>query len=204
VVTARVTLRAPDRSTLIPLGVVANRTAIWVWGEAAAQRIDPRTNRVTTAIAAAGDNVRAFAATDTQAWALTLLGHMVRFDAHTGRRLSSVPTTALTRPQRPVVLPNALLIDRQDGTIAAIDLLTGHAAPLDQERCSATPASPTGDCGSSPPPPPSRTTTHQLDPDNGRAITRIALPVSDAETITATSNELLATTSDGEVAAIRP
>jgi streptogramin lyase len=205
-VTARVTLRAPDRSTLIPLGVVANQREIWVWGEAGAQRIDPRTNRVTTAISVAGDSVRAFAATDTQAWAVTLLGRMVRFDARTGRRLSSASTTPLGRPQRPVVLPHALLVDHEDGSIAALDLLTGR------ERWTARPGTRLLDAGladgrlwilTADPAEP-HDDLHELDPETGRVLTRIALPVGDAETVIASATGLLVTTSNGEVAVVRP
>jgi sugar lactone lactonase YvrE len=199
-IAARITLRAPNGSTLIPLGLTVTSSAVWVWGEGGAQRIDPDTNRITTAIRVPGGRIKGFAAGETEAWAATDIGDLVRFDADTGKRLSTAPFVALDRPQQPVVLPDALLLDRQDGTIAAIDGTTGAtrwtARPgtalrgatfadarlwlLDTEALLA------------------------IDHGNGRIIARIPLPATDPLGVAAINSALLVTTSDGHVIVVRP
>ena len=86
-ITAQITLRAPNSSTLIPVGLAVTAGAVWVWGEGGAHRVDPDTNHITTAVRVPGERIKGFAADQAEAWAITDLGDLVRFDAHTGKRL---------------------------------------------------------------------------------------------------------------------
>jgi hypothetical protein len=202
---ASLTLRAPDHSTLVPLGVITSPGAIWVWGAAGAQKIDPRFNRVTDAVTVRGDSVRGFAATGTTAWAVTETGRLVRFDARTGARLSTTSTTAFDRPKKLVLLPQALVVDREDGSIAKLDATTGRT------RWTAHPGSALRDATMADgrlwiltaDPTQPHDELQALDPNTGRTTARIALPTADSQAIASAGSKLLITTQSGKVLVLR-
>ena len=125
-VTTRVALRSPDGEPFIPFGVIAGAGRVWVWGPAGALRIDPATGRPQGMIAVPGNTVIGFAASERDAWATTVLGRLLRFDAATGARIGSGPSEPLDAPFDLVVAPGALTMGDQHGAVIGLDPGTGH------------------------------------------------------------------------------
>jgi hypothetical protein len=201
-IVARVTLRAPDHSTIVPVGVVALPDAVWVWGSAGAQRIDPATNRVSSSIRVEGDSIRGFAADDAHVWVATELGRLVRFDARSGARLNSVPVTAGLRELVPV--GDTLVVDRQDGVLVGLDATTGRTRWTTHLGSGVRDATVTGGrlwiltADSAGP----NDRLVALDPDTGRIHDQVALPTNQGEALASLGPTLLATTSTGQVIVI--
>lgn len=199
-IAGRIELRAPDGSTLIPTGLFATPGAIWVWGENGAQRIDPATNGITAAVHVPGGRIKAFTANENEAWASTDLGDLVRFNARTGKRLSTVVALSLFRPEQPIALPGALLIDRQDGSIAAIDGTTGvtrWTAHLGTGTRGATFAN--GRLWLL-----STEALVLVDTYRHQIVERLKFPQADPIAVAAVGSTLLVTTSNGDVIAVEP
>jgi putative pyrroloquinoline-quinone binding quinoprotein len=146
----RIRLRAPNGLTVVPVGIIARRNEIWVWGEAGAQRIAPGGHRVSVGVTVPGDTVMAFTATDTRVSVLTQFGRLVTFDSRTGNRLGNVAVAPPLYNERLISIGGAIVIDNEDGSIASIDPIDGRtrwSARLGREpttRC--WPAAASGSC----------------------------------------------------------
>jgi hypothetical protein len=205
-ITGSVTPRLSGGATLAPLGLVARPGAIWVWGAGGALRIDPGTLRVTREITAPGDSLMGFTATDTDAFAVTVRGRFLGFDAGSGERTLSRPTRSPTRALTLIALPGAVVRDEQNGSFASLDARTGRtlwtASPGESVRdgtltagrlwiVAADPASP-------------HDALLGFDPGTGRIVARIALPVTDTRAVAAAGDTLLLTTQSGAILRLSP
>ena len=123
---ARVPIRVPGGRPILPFGVEATAGGVWVWGQTAALRIDPHTNRVTQAIRMPNDPIKGFAIDGGDIWIATEGQRLLRFDARTGARTARFPGRPLTQPTSLVVLPHAVVIDGENGTLYARDRATGR------------------------------------------------------------------------------
>ncbi len=205
-VVARVVLRAPDGSTLRPVDMVAVAGALWVWGEGGAQRIDPSRNRVAAAIRIPGEKVMGFAATGHRVSVTTDFGQVVAFDAGSGDRLGASPLTAPLSREDLVPIGDDVVVYRRGGALVSTDPVTWRdrwavhvgSQPRDVTmtggRLWVLLAEPGG----------RRSELRALDPGTGRVVTRIALPVDDAHTITPAGVAPLVTTQSGDLVAVRP
>jgi outer membrane protein assembly factor BamB len=124
-VTARIAVRAPGRRPLVPFGVVATGSDLWVWGRQGALLVDTARNRVARAITIRGDAVHGFAATASTAWLATQDGRLVRYDVRTGRKteLAAVPPRGALDGL--VAIDGRLALDGASGTLLGLDAATG-------------------------------------------------------------------------------
>jgi outer membrane protein assembly factor BamB len=200
-VMARVSLRAPDGSTIRPVDVVAVPGAVWAWGETGALRIDPATDRVTAAIKVPGEAIKGFAATDTRMSVVTDMGRLVSFDARTGARLASFPVSAPTFGDKLVAIGDAVVVGAEHGSIASIDAGSGRTRW-------------TAHLGSQPRdltltggrlwilmsnPAAHRDEVLALDPGTGHVVVRVALPGTDARSLAPNGTAPLITTDSGDI-----
>lgn len=199
-VTARVTLRAPDGATLTASGIIAGRRALWVWGAAGAQRVDPAEGRVSAVVKVPNDQLKGVTATDTRLYVVTELGRLVTFDARTGARLASILVPAPTYEETLVAAGDAIVIDRQDGAIASIDPMSGRthwSARLGRQPEDLAIAGGrlwvllTGDAH--------HDLLLALDPATGRTTIRLVLPTSRARGLAGARAAPLITTTGGGV-----
>jgi PQQ-like domain len=124
-VRARIPLGAPDRPVL-GFGVQAVGREVWVWGPRDILRVAERAGRITSRIAVAERHgeLTGLAAGRRRVVAGTADGHLLRFDARTGRR------TATLRFPDPSPSPRALsagrLVVTTPGTVGAVDVADGR------------------------------------------------------------------------------
>lgn len=203
-VAARIKLRAPDRSTVRPVDLIVRPDAVWVWGQTEAQRIDPSNNRITRVLKVPDETFAGVVATDAWVSALTNLGRLVTFDAHTGARLGAADVPiASGYGQKLLAIGGAVIVDLQNGTIASIDPTTGHyrwTARVESARDLAATPRRLWILSSTP----GRDQLSGLDPETGRTVARITLPAGEVDAITTAGNTILATTEQGSVISVRP
>jgi outer membrane protein assembly factor BamB len=127
-VRARIALTTASGAPVLGFGVQAADRAVWVWGPHDILRVDPRAARVTAHIATGADHgeLTGFAAGGGQLVAGTADGHLLRFDARTGRR-SGVVRFALLRPVPKALLDGRLLFTAA-GLVGVADAVTGELA----------------------------------------------------------------------------
>jgi len=205
-ITGGMTPRLSGGATLAPLGVVARPGAVWVWGAGGALRIDPSSLRVTREITAPGDSLMGFTATDTDAFAVTVLGRFLGFDAQSGERTLSRPTRSPARTLALIALPNAVVRDEQDGSFASLDARTGRtlwtASPGAAVRDGTFAAGRLWIVTADPTSP--HDTLLGFDPRTGRNVARIGLPATDTRAVAAAGRTLLLTTQSGVILRLRP
>ena len=204
-ITARILLRAPDRSTLRPAGVIAQPHVVWVWGQGGVQRIDPVTDRVTTPLEVPDGSLKGFVATPTRVSAATELGRLVSFDARTGAREGTIPIPAPFLSQKLVAVGDSVIVEGEQGSIASVDPISGRrrwtarlgSRPRDLtligDRLWVLIAS--GSAG--------RDQLVALDPRTGRVVAHVALPGVDAQAITSDGSTPMVTTADGHLLVVR-
>jgi hypothetical protein len=205
-VTARIPLDAPGGPPIMPIGVVTASDQIWVWGQAGALRVDPRTNRVTQAIRVPGDNIKAFAAGGGNAWVVAELGRLLRFDVRTGRREAARRVAPVTTPFPLLALPGALIVHESSGVVAARDPGTGRAlwkvrmpggmraAVVAGGRVWILTTSDTRPADD----------LVALDPATGRTVERISLPTSGGIAVAVVGSSLWVTDASGAVDIVHP
>ena len=203
---ARVPVRVPGGRPILPFGVETGRDAVWVWGQTAAVRIDPHTNRVTGAIRLPNDRIKGFAPDGGDVWLATDGKRLLRYDVATGRRTASFPGRPLMMPIELVVLPHAIVINGGNGTLYARDRRNGRTvwtAPLPSHLRSAVTV---GNrlwilTGSATKPVDELVA---LDPGTGRAVSRIALPTGGGVALQAVGSDLWVTDQNGDVHIVHP
>ena len=205
-VSARVSLRAPDGSTIRPVDVVALPGAVWVWGETGALRIDPATDRVTAAIKVPGEAIKGFAATDTRVSVVTDMGELVSFDARTGSRLAAHPVSAPTFGEKLVAIGDAVVVRGEHGTIASMDPATGNTrwtAHLGSQPRDITLTG--GRLWILMSNPGAHGEVLALDPGTGRVVVRVVLPgTNDARSLSPAGTAPLITTDSGDIVVLTP
>jgi streptogramin lyase len=206
-VTARIPLRTPAGQPFAGDEVLAARDAVWVGGLHGALRIDPRTDRVTEAIALPGDYVSSdFALWRGGLWALTADGRLLRFDPSTGAKLSEV-RLALPPATRGLQTAGDALITTVSGGLgglARIDPYSGRVLwsrrlgqSLDTYRTEAGGLIWARSSGRV------RDRLHALDPDTGRVLTSLELHDFSGAGIAAVDDELWLSTVGGGVVVLR-
>jgi outer membrane protein assembly factor BamB len=190
----------------MPFGIEATDDAVWVWGQTAALRFDPHSNRVTRAIKSPDDKIKGFAIDGDGIWIATEGARLLRFDARTGERTASFAGRPLNVPVQVIVLDRSIVIDGGHGTLYARDRDTGRAVWEAQLRSRARAAVVVGDrlwiLTSSTTEPTDELVA--LDPDSGRAVARIGLPTSGGVALKAVASDLWVTDQDGDVHIVHP
>jgi outer membrane protein assembly factor BamB len=125
-VRGRIPLVTASGRAVLGFGVQVAGRAVWVWGPDDILRIDRRAGRVAARIAVGGEQgeLTGLAATRRQLVAGTADGHLIRFDARTGRR-TGVLRLALSKPS-PKAVRGGILLFTASGRVGAIDLATGR------------------------------------------------------------------------------
>jgi PQQ-like domain len=124
--TARISLRTPAGQPFAGDQVLSAPDAVWVGGLDGAIRIDPRTNRVTEAIALPADSVSSdFALWRGGLWALTADGRLLSFDTRTGAKLTEVQV-ALPKAARTLQTAGDALVTTVSGGLARLDPNSGR------------------------------------------------------------------------------
>ena len=195
-VVARVTLRG-----LRPIDLAAAGGAVWVWGEAGAQRIDPAHGRATVSIRVPGQRIKGLVATDRRVSVVTDFGRLVTFDAHTGARLAAFPVGAPLFHEELVAIGDAVVVDGQrHGTIESIDTTTGR--PRWIARLGSSPLDITLTGGRL-----WLLMSHELlalDPGNGHIVARVPLTGRDAHGPVPGAAMPLITTVSGDLIVVKP
>lgn len=202
-VTARIALRAPNGQSFWGAEVLADQDQVWVTGPTGALRVDPRTNRVTRAVAAPDELVSTdFALSGGGLWAITEDGRLVRFDTRTGTILSDVR----------LALPDALDLSGSTGgallatspdELARIEPNTGRALWRTRVGHDVTGWTEAGgliwvrSSGQV------KDRLSALDPDNGRVVTRVELDDFGGSGIAAIDDELWLSTVGGNITILR-
>ena len=203
---ARVPIRIPGGAPIVPFGVAAADDGVWVWGQTAAVRVDPRTNRVTDAVRLPGDVIKGFTIVAGSIWLATDLGRLLRFDAATTERTAALRGRPLSHTIPLVVVPEAVIIDGQDGILYARDPASGRPlwrVPIAGGVRSALAADGriwilTASSASA------QQELVALDPDTGRAIDRIGLPTGDGVSVQAVGSDLWVTAGSGDIHIVHP
>lgn len=205
-VTARIRLAAPGGLPVMPVDLAVAADAVWVWGQAGALRVDPDTNRVTRAIRVRGDNIKAFAVDGSTVWTATELGRLERFDARTGRRLTTLPIDPVASSFPLIVVPQAVIVHEDTGAVAAVDPRTGRglwrAAVAGGMRSAAMLDGRLWILTSSATRPVDELVA--LDPGSGRALARIELPDAGGSSVNVVGPELWVTDESGDVDIVHP
>jgi hypothetical protein len=196
-VTGQVPLRAPDGTTVRPVGLVTLPGAVWVWGETGALRVDPAHDQVVAAVSVPEQRVENFAADATHVWAATDDQRVVGFDARTGARSGAI-LVRHARVRELVEVGGGVVVGRNDGSLANVDPRTGSVlwaaglglAPSDLVVSGgrlwvllADPAAPADQLLA-------------LDPDTGRTVMRISLGTDDGRALVAADPVPYVITSD--------
>jgi sugar lactone lactonase YvrE len=203
---ASVPIRVPGGAPIVPFGLTVATDGVWVWGQTAAVRVDPRSNRVTGAIQVPRDEIKGFAIADGSVWVATEGSRLLRFDARTAERTGALHGRPLMQPIPLIVTPTAIVIDGQNAKLYATDPATGralwqahmaggaHAALASGGRIWVLTTSDT------------RPTDElvALDPKTGRAISRVGLPTSGGAALQAVGSDLWVTDSDGDIHIVHP
>jgi outer membrane protein assembly factor BamB len=123
---ARIPLVTESGRSVLGFGVRVARRAVWVWGPSDILHIDERAGRVASRIAVGGEHgeLTGLAAARGQLVVGTGDGHLIRFDARTGRR-TGVLRLALGKPA-PRALRHGVVLYTASGRVGAIDLATGR------------------------------------------------------------------------------
>ena len=203
---ARIPVRVPGSAPIVPYGIAAADDGVWVWGQGAAMRVDPRTDRVNGVVRVPGDVIKGFAIAQDSIWVATELGRVQRFDARTTERLAAFRGRPLSHTVPLVVMPQAVVIDGQDGMLYARDPATGRPlwrVPIAGGVRSALAADGrvwilTASSAST------RQELVALDPDTGRAVVRIGLPTGDGVSLQAVGSDLWVTSGSGGVHIVHP
>jgi PQQ-like domain len=205
-VSARVPLDAPGGPPITPVDLAAAADAVWVWGQTGALRIDPAANRVTRAIRVPGDIIKAFAVDGRSVWLATEGGRLLRFDGRTGRRLVALRIKPVVNPFPLVALPQAVVVDEENATVAALDRRTGRtlwhthlaggmrAAVMAGDRLWILTTSDTRPADD----------LVALDPGTGRTVARIGLPNNGGRAVAAVGSALWVTGETGDVDIVHP
>jgi hypothetical protein len=202
-VIAKVPLRTPDGKPFAGFEVLANGGQIWVAGLGGAVRIDPRTNRVTTAVTAAGRLFTSdFALVPGGLWAMTSAGRFRAFDPSTGARLRDMPLVidGVSRFQGSAA---GALIATVPGGLARVDPYTGHAlwrAHIGERANEWTEAGGVIWARSSGP---RRDRLSAVDPKSGRILTSVELDDFGGTSVAAIDDELWLGTTSGNVTILR-
>jgi outer membrane protein assembly factor BamB len=127
-VRARIPLVTASGGSVLGFGLEPAGRDVWVWGPRDILRIDGRAARVTARIAVRGDHgeLTGLAAAGGQLVAGVADGHLLRFDARTGRR-TGASRVALRRPS-PRALGHGRLLLTASGVVAVFDLRARRVA----------------------------------------------------------------------------
>jgi outer membrane protein assembly factor BamB len=203
---ARVPIRVPGGRPILPIGIEATTDAVWVWGQTAAVRIDPHSNRVTQAIRMPNDTIKGLAIDRGDIWIATEGQRLLRFDARTGARTARFPGRPLMQPTQLVVLPRVIVLDGESGTLYARDRETGRtvwqARMPSRLRSAVTVGNRIWILTASATRPVDELVA--LDPDTGRAVARIGLPTSGGVALQAVGSDLWVTDHNGDVHIVHP
>jgi hypothetical protein len=195
-VVARVTLHG-----LRPVDLAAAGGAVWVWGEAGAQRIDPARGRATASISVPGQRIKGLVATDTRVSVVTDFGRLVTFDARTGARLTAFTVGAPLFHEQLVAIGDAVVVDgQQNDTIESIDTTTGRTHWI--ARLGSSPLDLTSTGGRL-----WLLMPHELlalDPGDGHIVARVPLPGRDARGLVPGAATPLITTHSGDLIVAEP
>jgi outer membrane protein assembly factor BamB len=125
-VNARIPLVTGSGRSVLGFGVQVAGRDVWVWGPDDILKIDRRAGGVASRISVGGEHgeLTGLVAARTRLVAGTADGHLIRFDARTGRR-TGVLRLPLRKPS-PRALGHGLLLYTASGRVGAIDPATGR------------------------------------------------------------------------------
>jgi outer membrane protein assembly factor BamB len=205
-VTARIGLRTPAGGPVVGFGVLAGGGGVWVWGPRDLVRIDPRTDRVAWGVAVGEERgeLTGMALRRRDLIATTADGHLVRFDARTGREAGAVRL-----PLRDPVLRGAsgrhVLLSAREA-LAAFDPSTGRlawrrplgfriGAVLEMDGLLWTHGATTNDAGDR---------LWAIEPGTGAVVRSVVLPAFSTVGMTSIDAALWVTTAGGQVIVLGP
>jgi outer membrane protein assembly factor BamB len=124
-VVARIPLRGAG-GPVLGFGLQAGGRDVWVWGPRDILRVDGRARRVTTRIATAESHgeLTGLAVGRRELVAGTADGHLLRFDARTGRRTGVLRVADISPSPR--ALRGGRLLFTAQGVVGALDLAAGR------------------------------------------------------------------------------
>ena len=147
-----------------------------------------------------------FAASERDAWATTVLGRLLQFDAATGARVGSAPSESFDAPFELVVAPGALVLGDQHGAVIGMDPDTGRRlwrTPVGSALLAAAPIENTIWAAVH-----DREGSHDallaLDSASGRIRSRVALPAAGAQAIIPVADAIWVVMRDGDVVIADP
>jgi outer membrane protein assembly factor BamB len=204
--TAATPIRVPGGDAVTPFGIEAADTGVWVWGQKAAVRVDPRTSRVTGAIQIPGDAIRGFTVAGGSVWVATDGKRLLRYDARSGRRTGAFPGRPLNHSISLLATPAAVVIDGGHGTLFARDPASGRLIWEAHTAGAVRSIVYTGDRIWTLTTSATRPTDElvALNPGNGRAVARIGLPTAGGVALEAVGRDLWVTDHDGDLHIVHP
>jgi len=127
-VRARIELDGTAGHPVLGFGIQAAGRHVWIWGPRDILGVDARTRRVTRRIAIEDEHgeVTGFAAAAGRLVAATADGHLLCFEARTGRR-TGVLAIAARRPS-PRALAGSRLLFTATGAVGVVNLASGRLA----------------------------------------------------------------------------
>jgi hypothetical protein len=217
-VVARLPLRTPSGQPFAGLDLAADEDSVWILGTTptwhnndtmGAIRVDARTGRVTAAVALPGGWGRVGIALRRDGlWAITADSRLLRFDSHTGKKLSETqlnpPLDGESEPtDGRLQFAGGTLVTSTPGALAGVDPYTGQVVwrrHLGQSVLAWTEAdgliwaavSPQG---------PDRLVA--LDPEDGHVATSVGLEAFGVAGIASIGDELWTATAGGEAIVLR-
>jgi len=217
-ITARLRLRTPSGAGLLGIDLAADQNSLWVLGETASWhydhsmglvRLDPQDRRATVAFVLPGGLGRVGIALRRDGlWAITADDRLIRYDAHTGEKLSvtrlDLPASQFAKPA-PGHLQFAgdTLVTSIPGGLAGIDPNAGRV--VWRRHLGATVNAWTEAGGviwaAVSAQGPDRLVAVQ--PDDGRVATSVALDAFSTSGIASVGDELWVTTAGGEAIVLR-
>jgi streptogramin lyase len=217
-ITARLRLRTPSGAGLLGFDLAADQNSLWVLGETASwhnddsvglMRLDPQDRRATVAFVLPGGSGRVGIALRRDGlWAITADDRLLRYDAHTGEKLSE------TRLDLPVTFRDSqpasgklqfagdTLVTGIPGGLAGIDPYTGRV--VWRQHLGVTVHAWTeagGVVWAVSPQGPDRLVA--VDPRDGHVATSVGLDVFGATGIASVGDELWITTAGGEAVVLQ-
>jgi len=205
-VRARIPLVGRSGRVVLGFGVQAAGRDAWVWGPHEILRVDGRAGRVTPRVAVADvhGELSGFVAARGRLVAGTADGHILAFDARTGRRLRSLPV-AVAKPA-PKAVEGGLVLYTAAGVVGAVKLANGRVAW--HRRLGFRAGATIGSDGlvwvhsSAPHEPGDRVTALEL--RTGRVVTSGVLPVFGSTGISAHDGSVSMATAGGRLVVLTP
>jgi hypothetical protein len=214
-ITARMRLRTPSGADLLGVDLAADQNSLWVLGMTASwhdddsvglMRLDLQDRRATVAFALPGGWGRVgIALTRDGLWAITADGRLLRYNAHTGEKLSETRLDLPASDQFAEPVPRHLqfagdtLVTSIPGGLAGIDPYAGRVVWRRHLRGTVNAWTEAGGViwAAVSPQGPDRLVAVQ--PDDGQVATSVGLNSFGTQGIASVGDELWVTTAGGEV-----